>query len=56
MTKILFYVSCFFMVNQNNIFNAKTGFFSLHKFNFISNHFNFQISFTKKMKKQTNKQ
>lgn len=28
MTKILFYVSCFFMVNQNNIFNAKTGFFS----------------------------
>lgn len=30
MTKILFYVSCFFMVNQNNIFNAKSFFSSIN--------------------------
>lgn len=53
MTKILFYV---FLWLIKIIYLMLKQFFFLHKFNFISNHFNFQISFTKKMKKQTNKQ
>lgn len=57
MTKILFYVSWFFMVNQNNIFNAKTGFFSsinLILFPIISI---FKLVLQKRWKnKQTNKQ